>query len=85
MVLICAHSVEGAMGLILNRPLPEIRFDDLLDQLGIEADDGARIIEVRSGGPVEPGRGFVLDPSALRLTVVSADDAVESFGCRLSP
>ncbi|MBW7055123.1 YqgE/AlgH family protein [Paracoccus bogoriensis] len=59
-VLICAHSDEGAMGLILNRPLPEIRFDDLLRQLGIKADDGAGAIEVRFGGPVEPGRGFVL-------------------------
>ncbi|MFN3526095.1 MAG: YqgE/AlgH family protein [Paracoccus sp. (in: a-proteobacteria)] len=59
-VLVCAHSDEGAMGLMLNRPLPEIAFGDLLDQLGIEADDGARRIEVRFGGPVEPGRGFVL-------------------------
>ncbi|MCF3973836.1 YqgE/AlgH family protein [Paracoccus salsus] len=59
-VLVCAHSEEGAMGLVLNRPLPEIDFSDLLEQLGIEADDAARQIEVRFGGPVEPGRGFVL-------------------------
>lgn len=59
-VLICAHSDEGAMGLMLNRPLPEIAFGDLLEQLGIEADDDARRIEVCFGGPVEPGRGFVL-------------------------
>ena len=59
-VLVCAHSDEGAMGLVLNRPLPEIDFGDLLEQLGIEADDAARPIEVRFGGPVEPGRGFVL-------------------------
>ncbi|RJL00155.1 DUF179 domain-containing protein [Paracoccus aestuarii] len=59
-VLVCAHSDEGAMGLVLNRPLPEIGFDELLDQLGIEAADDARRIEVRFGGPVEPGRGFVL-------------------------
>ena len=59
-VLICAHSDEGAMGLVLNRPLPEVGFDDLLDQLGIEAEGAGRAIEVRFGGPVEPGRGFVL-------------------------
>lgn len=59
-VLVCAHSDEGAMGLVLNRPLPEIDFGDLLSQLGIEAGDHARRIEVRFGGPVEPGRGFVL-------------------------
>lgn len=59
-VLICAHSDEGAMGLMLNRPLPEVAFGDLLEQLGIETDDTVRQIEVRFGGPVEPGRGFVL-------------------------
>lgn len=59
-VLVCAHSDDGAMGLVLNRPMPEIGFDDLLEQLGIEADDASRPIEVRFGGPVEPGRGFVL-------------------------
>lgn len=59
-ILVCAHSDEGAMGLVLNHPLPEIDFGDLLEQLGIEADDEARRIEVRFGGPVEPGRGFVL-------------------------
>lgn len=59
-VLICAHSDDGAMGLVLNRPLPEVDFGGLLEQLGIEADDSIRNIEVRFGGPVEPGRGFVL-------------------------
>ena len=59
-VLICAHSGDGAMGLVLNRPMPDLAFADLLGQLGIEADDTARAIEIRSGGPVEPGRGFVL-------------------------
>ena len=59
-VLICAHTDEGAMGLVLNRPLPEIDFGDLLEQLGISTDASARRIEVRFGGPVEPGRGFVL-------------------------
>ncbi|TRW99318.1 YqgE/AlgH family protein [Paracoccus sp. M683] len=59
-VLICAHSAEGTMGLVLNRPLPEIGFRDLLGQLGIDTDDRTRGIEVRFGGPVEPGRGFVL-------------------------
>lgn len=59
-VLVCAHTPEGAMGLVLNRPLPEIDFGDLLEQLGISVDGAARRIEVRFGGPVEPGRGFVL-------------------------
>lgn len=59
-VLVCAHSDEGAMGLVLNKPLPDVDFGDLLEQLGIETDGEARRIQVRFGGPVEPGRGFVL-------------------------
>lgn len=59
-ILICAHSDEGAMGLVLNRPLPDVAFGDLLGQLGIDMGPKGRQIEVRFGGPVEPGRGFVL-------------------------
>ena len=59
-ILVCAHSEDGAMGLVVNRPLPEIGFSDLLAQLGIQAGANALDIPVRFGGPVEPGRGFVL-------------------------
>lgn len=59
-ILICAHSEDGAMGLVVNRPMPEIGFSDLLQQLGIETTDTAIDIPVGFGGPVEPGRGFVL-------------------------
>ena len=37
-VLICAHGDEGAMGIVLNKPLPGIGFADLLGQLGIDAE-----------------------------------------------
>lgn len=59
-ILVCAHSDEGAMGLVVNRPLPDVDFSDLLEQLGIDASEAAMDIPVRFGGPVEPGRGFVL-------------------------
>lgn len=58
-VLICEHSGQGAMGLVLNRPLPELRFSALLAQLGIEGAAPAAV-PVRFGGPVEPSRGFLL-------------------------
>lgn len=61
-VLICAHSDEGAMGLVVNRNLPEMEFGDLLRQLGIDRSPRARRVPVHFGGPVEPGRGFVLHP-----------------------
>ena len=59
-VYMCAHSDEGAMGLIINKPSAEIRFPDLLEQLGITKSKAARDIRVHFGGPVEHGRGFVL-------------------------
>ncbi|SHJ02905.1 YqgE/AlgH family protein [Wenxinia saemankumensis] len=59
-VYLCAHSGEGALGLIVNKPAPEIRFRDLLKQLGIEVADTIPDIRVHFGGPVETARGFVL-------------------------
>lgn len=59
-VYLCAHSDEGAMGLIVNKPAHDLSFRDLLEQLGIPRGDSLRPISVNFGGPVEHGRGFVL-------------------------
>lgn len=59
-VFMCAHSEEGAMGLVVNNPSDEIGFADLLEQLGIERGPNAIQLPVHLGGPVELGRGFVL-------------------------
>ncbi|MFA5582188.1 MAG: YqgE/AlgH family protein, partial [Paracoccaceae bacterium] len=40
-IYVCAHTPEGAMGLIVNKPVPMLRMDDLLEQLDIEAGDGS--------------------------------------------
>ncbi len=59
-IFICAHSDEGAMGLMVNKPAADLKVADLLGQLGIEA-EGPRIeMPVFNGGPVEHARGFVL-------------------------
>lgn len=59
-IYLCAHSPEGAMGLVVNRPVENLSFDDLLRQLSIEPTPPARRIQVQAGGPVEQVRGFVL-------------------------
>lgn len=59
-ILICAHSAEGAMGLIVNHPAPEVDFGGLLKHLDINRPPGGRDLRVHLGGPVERGRGFVL-------------------------
>ena len=59
-IYLCAHSAEGALGLVINRPFRKLNFADLLEQLEIERGPDARPISVLAGGPVEEGRGFVL-------------------------
>ena len=59
-VYMCDHSDEGAMGLIINKPTPEITFASLLEQLSIEGATEDQDTRIYFGGPVEVGRGFVL-------------------------
>jgi putative transcriptional regulator len=65
-IYVCAHSSEGAMGIVVNQPARHIRFTDLLQQLGVIGSpaelraSGGSEIRVLNGGPVESGRGFVL-------------------------
>lgn len=59
-ILICAHSEDGAMGLIVNKPARDMSFAGLLQQLSIPQGPAGRDIRVHVGGPVERGRGFVL-------------------------
>ena len=59
-IYMCAHSADGAMGLVINKVIDTIEFPDLLRQLSIEPDVPSAGIRVHFGGPVETGRGFVL-------------------------
>src|SRR4029079_4087437 len=66
----CAHSADGAMGIMINRPAGSIDFSDLLVQLNIinkddqiKLPDAAESMKVMRGGPVDTGRGFVLHSS----------------------
>lgn len=58
--LICEHNEDGALGIVINRPL-ELRLGGLFDQLDLkDADADAAEMPVLLGGPVGPERGFVL-------------------------
>ena len=70
LIYVCAHSTEGAMGIIVNHPAANIKFPDLLVQLEvipaaerIQLPNRAGDVKVLKGGPVETGRGFVLHSS----------------------
>jgi putative transcriptional regulator len=69
-IYMCAHSSEGAMGIMVNRPAGSIDFPELLVQLDIIKEDdqiklpeNAESMKVLKGGPVDTGRGFVLHSS----------------------
>lgn len=66
-IYLCAHSEEGAMGIVVNKIAENISFPDLLERLEVMPKDQridlpsqTREMPVQVGGPVETGRGFVL-------------------------
>jgi putative transcriptional regulator len=66
-IYVCAHSDEGAMGIVVNRPAERVDFPQLLVQLkvigpdeAIQLPEEASSVLVLDGGPVDTGRGFVL-------------------------
>ena len=62
-ILVCAHSAEHAMGIVLNKPMADLRIGELLSQLQIEDADRAPDQAVLNGGPVDQDRGFVVHTS----------------------
>lgn len=65
-IFMCAHSAEGAMGLIVNKPIEGLGFQDLVKNLNIRVKSNAPDSPVLFGGPVDTGRGFVLHSSEYR-------------------
>jgi putative transcriptional regulator len=70
LIYLCAHSATGAMGIIVNKPSHEMSILDLLERLNVLPGEELRNVPasvadtlVHFGGPVEPGRGFVLHTS----------------------
>ncbi|MEH6475594.1 MAG: YqgE/AlgH family protein [Sneathiella sp.] len=59
-ILLCAHGEEGAMGIVLNRNLDLLSFEELLEQLEIPHIEPVDSQRIHFGGPVEAERGFVL-------------------------
>jgi putative transcriptional regulator len=84
-VYICAHSADGAMGIMLNKPARVRNFPDLLEQLKVIAPKerislpaAAKEVHVLSGGPVQTDRGFVLHSADFFLdnSTLPIDDGV---------
>lgn len=59
-IVMCAHDAEHAMGVVINKPRDEITLSEVLEHLGLEADEEVADRIVLDGGPVRQDRGFVL-------------------------
>ncbi len=84
-IYLCAHSPDGAMGIMVNRPVGSIDFPELLVQLNIidkdeqiKLPETAETLKVLRGGPVDTGRGFVLHSSDFYLenATLRIDDGI---------
>jgi putative transcriptional regulator len=60
-VFLCAHSADGAMGLVINKPAPRMVFSDLVEKLNLDGtSEDILQLPVMFGGPVKQHYGFVL-------------------------
>jgi putative transcriptional regulator len=76
-IFICAHSSEGAMGIVINRPIEGLGFREMARKLDLAVMATTPDFPVLSGGPVETGRGFVLhsaDYKADQSTLAVSDN-----------
>lgn len=94
-IYMCAHSGEGAMGIIVNRQVGAINLQELLAQLDLKTDKKAMDVRVHYGGPVESSRGFVLHSSDLswddslqvsnEVTLTASVDILRTIACGQGP
>ena len=60
-ILMCEHTPQGAMGLVINRPMESSKVVMVLNALGLDGDGPPdKFSDIYYGGPVQPGLGFVL-------------------------
>jgi putative transcriptional regulator len=77
-IFMCAHSADGAMGIVINRPIEGLGFREMARRLELDVTAITPDFPVLSGGPVETGRGFVLhsgDYKNDQSTLVISDNA----------
>ncbi len=99
LVFLCNHTDDGAMGLIINKTYPELSFLEVTSQLGLLTDDIRHDLPNKTlfyGGPVDPGRGFVLhspdfyhedytQPLGDDLALTASIDIIEAIAHKKGP
>ena len=84
-IFICVHDEKGAMGMVINNPLPSPDFADVLSQVGVTSDkpldEKIKRMPVLAGGPVQGVHGFLLHSSDFRQKdTISVDDMFSISG-----
>jgi putative transcriptional regulator len=59
-ILMAQHNPDGALGVVINRPLKEVPVAKLLDALGVDSKGINGSVRVFAGGPVEPDVGLII-------------------------
>lgn len=92
---ICEHNVNGAMGIVINRPM-EMKLSDIFEHMQIDnTDQDSGSQQIFNGGPVEEERGFILHnysqswDSTLRITeelaITTSKDILEAIASDNGP
>ena len=95
-IMVCAHTEEFAMGIVLNKPMEGLKLPDLLDQLDIPMSIEVPESDVLDGGPVGTDRGFVLHTGdyqcegatmdvAEDICMTATRDVLHAMGTRQAP
>ena len=76
-IYLCAHSKDGALGIMLNHRMPEASFAELLTQLALPKSSLKEDPPIHFGGPVDLGRGFILhSPDIIRRETARLSDTL---------
>ncbi|QFG77107.1 YqgE/AlgH family protein [Raoultella planticola] len=98
-VYICEYNDDGAMGIIINKPLENLQIDGILEKLNIVAEPRNPEIRldkpVMLGGPLAEDRGFILHSppsdfsSSIRISdntvITTSRDVLETLGTDKQP
>ncbi len=84
-IFMAVHDEKGAMGMVINNPLPSPSFTDVLSQVGVTSekpmDEKVRNTPVLAGGPVQGVHGFLLHTSDFaQKNTIPVDDLFSISG-----
>ncbi len=66
-IYVCTYDENGAMGVVVNRPMNNISFIDIADSMGVKPLIAKKPVPIFNGGPVDRNRGFVVHSPEYQL------------------